>query len=104
MNRRAKRITRPLREEDRVKYQRLREQLEQEKSAILELARRLKAEQDAANSELLDTCQLLKKERERQGLSLSDIEERTGITRSALSRLEKHLVISLADRAPAAAG
>jgi hypothetical protein len=124
MNRQAKRITRLLSEEDRVKYRRLREQLDREKPEILELARRFKREQDAANSDLLEACQLLKNERERQGLSLSDIEERTGITRSALSRLEnglsnnptvatlnryalalgKHLVISLADGAPAAVG
>ena len=124
MKREVKRITRPLSEQDRAKYQRLREQLELEKPEILKLARKLKRQQDAANAELREACQLLKVERERQGLSLTDIEQRTGITRSALSRLEnglsnnptvatlnryaealgKQLVISLADSSPAAAG
>jgi DNA-binding XRE family transcriptional regulator len=124
MKREVKRIIRQLSEQDRIKYQRLREQLDLEKPEILELARKLKRHQDAANAELREACQLLKAERERQGLSLTDIEQRTGITRSALSRLEnglsnnptvttlnryaealgKQLVISLADTSPAAAG
>ncbi len=123
MARQAKRIVRPLSDADRAKYRRLREQLETEKPEILKLGRRLKLEQDAAIAELRETFQLLKAERERQGLSLSDVEERTGIGRSAISRLEnasgnnptiatlqryadalgKRLVISLADTTHAAA-
>jgi DNA-binding Xre family transcriptional regulator len=37
---------------------------------------------------LQDAVRLLKAEREAQGLSLADIEARSGITRAALSRLE----------------
>jgi DNA-binding XRE family transcriptional regulator len=124
MKREVKRITRPLSERDRTRYQRLREQLELEKPELLELARKLKRQQDVANAELREACQLLKAEREKQGLSLTDIEQRTGISRSAISRLEnglsnnptvstlnryaealgKQLVISLADTFPAVAG
>jgi hypothetical protein len=113
-----------LSDEDRVKYRRLREDLQREKPEILELARQMKRKQDSANAELRQACRLLKAERERQQLSLTDIEQQTGITRSALSRLEnglsnnptiatlnryaealgKHLVIQLADDPPAAAG
>jgi DNA-binding XRE family transcriptional regulator len=113
-----------LSDEDRIKYRRLRYELEREKPEILELARQMKTKQDAENAELREACQLLKAERERQGLSLSDVEQHTGITRSALSRLEnglsnnptiatlnryaealgKRVVIQLADDAPAAAG
>ncbi len=61
---------------------------EAEKDSILEQAR-------AAKSAWQETRQVvdvliadLKTERERQALSLADVEERTGIRRSVLSRLE----------------
>jgi ribosome-binding protein aMBF1 (putative translation factor) len=43
---------------------------------------------DAARATLQDAVKLLKAERERMGLSLADVADRTGIERSNLSRLE----------------
>ena len=42
----------------------------------------------AASAALRDTCRLLRAEREAQGLSLADMSERTGISRTEISRLE----------------
>ena len=45
---------------------------------------------DGRRAKLHDTVQLLKTERELRGLSLSDIEEKTGISKSAISKLENN--------------
>jgi transcriptional regulator with XRE-family HTH domain len=45
---------------------------------------------DAKEVDLSDVVSLLKSEREMQGLSLADIGKRTGLSKSALSRLENH--------------
>jgi transcriptional regulator with XRE-family HTH domain len=42
----------------------------------------------ASGERLRDVLHLLRAERARQGLSLADVQSRTGIARSALSRLE----------------
>ena len=51
-------------------------------------AKKYKQEHDAAQATLNEAARLLKAERVRQGLSLSDIQERTGIDPPDLSRLE----------------
>ena len=61
---------------------------EAEKDEIMALARKFKAEDLATRKELARTAELLKSERESQGLSLADVQERTGIGRAALCRLE----------------
>jgi len=88
MAKQAKRITRTLSEAERRKYREMRLHLEGEKQGILAEARRRKAAHDAAVAELRKAFQLLKAERVAQGLSLADMRDRTGIGRSALSRLE----------------
>jgi len=86
--REAKRSKRTLSADERAKLQQLREQVEAEKGEIIAEARRHKAAHDKAVGRLRDVMQLLRAERARQGLSLADVQARTGIARSALSRLE----------------
>ncbi|SRR6266852_7860622 len=86
--RQAKRSTRVLSDAERTRLRQLREQIDIEKDEILAEGRRHKAAHDAATARLRDVMQLLRAERARQGLSLADIQARTGIARSALSRLE----------------
>jgi hypothetical protein len=89
-----------------------------ERSAISARARKAKSALDAARVELARAAELLRLEREGQGLSLSDMQQRSGLGRAAICRLEnlvdanptvgtldriaealgKRLVISLEDR------
>jgi len=78
MERRTK--TRKLTPEEAAKYKRLRQEIEQEKPAI---AGRIKA-----HKAVVAIVASLKAARDAQGLSLSDLRDRTGIDRGALSRLE----------------
>jgi DNA-binding phage protein len=55
---------------------------------ILRKAQEYKHAYDSARATLQDALKLLKAEREKMGLSLADIAERTGIERPNLSRLE----------------
>ena len=73
---------------DREKYSALRRQLDSENAEILAEARRHKAAHDAVAADLRKAFELLKAERLSQGLSLADMRARTGIGRSAISRLE----------------
>jgi DNA-binding phage protein len=68
--------------------QKLRSEIDAEKDEIIAEGRRHKAAHDAAAGQLRDVLKILRAERDRQGLSLAAIQERTGIARSALSRLE----------------
>src|SRR5436190_1505858 len=86
--RQAKRSQRVLSDAERFRLRQLRTQLEAEKTEIQSEARRHKAAHDKAVGRLREAMQFLRSERSRQGLSLADIQERTGIARSALSRLE----------------
>jgi len=88
MARQARRVRRELTESEREEYRRLRATLETEREEILAEARRRKAAHGAAAAELRRAFELLKAERIAQGLSLADMQDRTGIGRSALSRLE----------------
>ena len=100
--------------EEAAKYREVRKQVEEELPDLI--ARH--QERMAAFDELDALVKELKAAREQQGLSLADLTERTGMDRSALSKLEtgqrpnptietlaryaeavgKRLVVSLADR------
>jgi DNA-binding XRE family transcriptional regulator len=86
--RQAKRGTRELTDAERTRLSGLRREVDAEKDEIIAEARRHKAAHDAAAARLRDVMQLLRVERNRQGLSLADLQARSGIARSALSRLE----------------
>jgi transcriptional regulator with XRE-family HTH domain len=62
--------------------------VESEKEEILAKARRIKTARNRVNVAVREAMKALKRERQAQGLSLSDVEKRTGIGRAALSRLE----------------
>lgn len=89
MAKKARRISGQLRPEERQRFRRLAEKIDrEEKEEIVAKARQYKAEHDATVASLEHVMQALKAERERQGLSLADMKEHTGIDRAALSRLE----------------
>lgn len=74
---------RPLTDEEKLKYRELRGQIADELPEIKRRAR-------AAKPRILlkRVLHALKQERERQGLSLTDLNERTGIDRGSLSKIE----------------
>ncbi len=82
----AKRIQRKLTPAELAKVRRDRRLLAVEKAEILSKGRRI----FERHRRLLDTLHALKAERETQGLSLTDLEQRTGIKKSTLSRLENN--------------
>ncbi len=84
----AKQITRDrkLTPEEAAKYRKIRDEVELEKPEII--AKAQQARRDARRKQLADVMQQLKTAREAKGLSLADVYERTGIDRSALSKLE----------------
>ncbi len=84
----SRRSERVLSESERSRLRELRVGIDAEKDEILAEARRHKAAHDAAIARLRDVMHLLRDERTRQGLSLAEMQTRTGIARSALSRLE----------------
>ena len=87
--RQAKHIFRELTPDERARVAGVREKIESaEKAEILGKARRYKREYDESQAALHEAFQLLKAERVSQGLSLGDMEQRTGIARGNLSRLE----------------
>lgn len=86
--RQAKRSERTVSDSERARLRQLRAQVEAEKDEIIAEARRSKAAHDATDARLRDVLRLLHAERTKQGLSLAAIQARTGIARSALSRLE----------------
>jgi predicted transcriptional regulator len=61
---------------------------EHEKQEILEKLRQFKRRRELAVAELTKAVELLKAERAAQGLSLADLEQRTGMSRAAICRLE----------------
>lgn len=73
---------------ERRKYRDLRERIDAERDEIVAEARRRKRVHDAVAAELRQAFRMLKKERQAQGLSLADMQGRTGMSRSAISRLE----------------
>ncbi len=81
----GKRIVRdrPLTDDEKAKYRGIRQQVAAE---LPDIRRRAKAAKPRIMlKQLLKT---LKEERERQGISLAELNERTGIDRGSLSKLE----------------
>ena len=84
----AKHITRnrKLTPEEAAKYRKIREEVELDKPEIIAQAQQARCE--SRRQQLAAVMQELKAAREAKGLSLADIHERTGMDRSALSKLE----------------
>lgn len=87
----AKRATRELTAAERKRVAKARQEAEEDKDYIVDQARRWKHANEAGQAALRETFRVLKEERQRQSLSLSDLEERTGMSRPSLSRLENDL-------------
>ncbi len=73
--------------EQAAKYRRIREMIAEEIPEIRAEARAIRQERRAKIGE---ATKLLKVERELRGLSLADISEETGLSKSAISRLENN--------------
>lgn len=86
--RQVRRIRRELTPEEKLRWERACRETEAEKEEILSKGRRVKAARNKVNVAVREAMKALKLERQAQGLSLSDVEKRTGIGRAALSRLE----------------
>ena len=79
------RIQRP---QNVAEWKQLDGELASEKEEVLAAARESKAAYDAIAPELREVLKLLKAERQTQGLSLAEIESRSGLAKSKLSHLE----------------
>ena len=86
--RQAQRLRRDLTPEEERRWRQAQQEAENEKADILAEGRRLKAAHQRVQVAVRDAFKLLKAERQALGLSLSDVEDKTGIGRAALSRLE----------------
>jgi predicted transcriptional regulator len=86
--RQAKRLRRELTPDEKQRWHQASAETESEKGDILAEGRRIKAAHNRVKFVVRDGLKLLRAERQAQGLSLSDIERRTGIGRATLSRLE----------------
>ena len=89
-NERGERIYRKATDEERKRHTTAREQIEVELPDIKQRARHRLELIKKEGTPLRQVLAALRAERERRGLSLSDINERTGIDRAALSRLENN--------------
>jgi DNA-binding phage protein len=87
---RSQRIYRAASAEERERHAKIREQVAEELPEIKRKARERLALIRQTGTPLRQTLAALRAERERQGLSLADINQRTGIDRAALSRLENN--------------
>ena len=87
---RGKRIYRNATDEERRRHAKIRQQIADELPDIKRRARERLALLKKEGTPLRQVLAALRAERERQGLSLADINERTGIDRAALSRLENN--------------
>ncbi|MGC1273306.1 MAG: helix-turn-helix transcriptional regulator [Planctomycetaceae bacterium] len=67
----------------------IRSQIETDLPALLAAARRAKAAHDAAIAPVRQAILPLKAEREAQGVSLTDLEARTGVAAAELERIER---------------
>jgi DNA-binding Xre family transcriptional regulator len=84
-----RRIVMELTDAQRVAMKKAEAEVEAEKEEITRKARQALAEQKACEAELFKAAYLLAAAREQRGISLSELAERTGITRQALSRIER---------------
>jgi DNA-binding XRE family transcriptional regulator len=83
----GKRIYREPTAEQAAKYRRIREMIAAE---IPEIKQEAKALRQGRRARIQEAVAMLKAERELRGLSLADISERTGISKSAISKLENN--------------
>jgi hypothetical protein len=84
----AERVIRPLTNEEAQRVASARQRAEADRDEILREGRIEKLAWLAMRREVDETIARLKAEREKRGLSLADVEERSGLRKSALSRLE----------------
>lgn len=84
----AKRSERRLTPEEKARVAEVRRLVEGEREEILRRGREILAEERGQNAALRDVSRLLKAERLSQGLTLADVQQRSGIDPPALSRLE----------------
>jgi ABC-type phosphate transport system auxiliary subunit len=87
---RGKRVYRKATDEERARHAKIRKQIADELPEIKKRAKERLALLKKEGTPLRQVLAALRAERERQGLSLADINERTGIDRAALSRLENN--------------
>lgn len=85
-----RRVYRQATAEERARHQLAREQIAAELPEIKERARATLGALKKNGTPIRHVVVALRAERERQGLSLADVNERTGIDRAALSRLENN--------------
>lgn len=91
MKRKAKRIHRELTPEEQSRLRRARQEAEEDRLQIEQLAHRAKADHDAVLVEIRQAVEALRTERTTQGLSLAAVKDRTGFSRSSICRLENDL-------------
>ena len=84
----AKRVYRELTAYERLRLETARREIEVQREQIIARGRIAKRAWLAMRAQVTEAVAALRAERERLGLSLADIEERSGIRRSALPRLE----------------
>ena len=84
----AVRINRPLTSEQQSRVDATLIDAERNKDAIIARGRQIKRLHENARASLREAFRLLKHERETQGVTLQELESRTGIRISAISRLE----------------
>jgi DNA-binding phage protein len=84
----GKRIYREATVDEQERHRRIREQIQQELPDIEQRAKQHLADAMQRGIAIQQTMAVLKAERRKKGLSLSEMKERTGIERSTLSRLE----------------
>ena len=87
----GKRIYRPATPEEKARHSQIRDQIQAELPEIKQRGREKLAEAIQQGVEIRHITALLKAERIKQGLSLSDLNERTNIDRSTLSKLENNV-------------
>ncbi len=87
---RGKRIYRKTSDEERKRHNEIRQQIDRELPEIRQRAKSQLALLTKEGTPLRQVLAALRAERQRLGLSLADIYERTGIDRAALSRLENN--------------
>jgi len=109
MKRKSKRSTIRLSADTQAKLHRLQDAIvRDEKADLTRIAHAFRRQQQAAEVELSRAAELLKAERQEQGLSLADIHAKTGIGRAAICRLENLVdanpTVATLDRMAAALG
>jgi AraC-like DNA-binding protein len=87
----ARRSHRPLKPEVEERLSRARKEAERDREPIEETAREAKADHDAVLWEIRQAISSLRAERAAQNLSLAEVKERSGFSRSSLCRLENDL-------------